>query len=101
MEDEEGRDSEPKYSFEKNKHLLPTRYRASDGREVEICLMDDRHLYCAWRWWFDRRADSDKAEFIYEALQREKERRARIRDEEREAMAAAGFPPRRRQRRLK
>lgn len=101
MEDEEGRDSEPRFSFERNKHLLPAYYRASDGRTVEIRLMDDSHLYCAWRWWFDHRADSDKAEFIYEALQREKERRARIRDEERAAFAAAGFPAKRRQRRPK
>lgn len=90
---------EPKFSFEKNKAKLPTWYRASDGREVEIRLMDDGHLYLAWRWWFGHRGDSDRAEYVYEALQREKERRRYIRDQDIAYAVAQGFPVRRRRRR--
>lgn len=72
-------------SFQKNFEagLLPKVYTARRGSKlVEIRFedMDDRHLQNAWNWWFAHRYDNDpQSEYIYEALQREKERR-RIED---------------------
>ena len=101
MTEEEGPPTEPTYSFERNLELLPTRYRTREGKEMEIRLMEDQHLYMAWRWWSGHRGDSDKAEYIYEALQREKERRRHIRSKEIEEAVAQGFPVRRRRGRSK
>jgi hypothetical protein len=78
-------------SFERNLALLPTRYKTREGRELEIRLMEDQHLYLAWRWWSGHRGDSDTAEFIYEALQREKERRRYLREREKAELAEQGF----------
>jgi len=61
--------------------ILPTHYPARDGATVCIATMEDQHLYLSWKWQFEHFHRSP----LYMALQREKERRAQIRRETREA----------------
>lgn len=60
-------------SFEKDfkDGRLPTVHITAEGKRILIREMDQKHLYLAWRWFFE----NDYQSPTYKALQREKERR--------------------------
>lgn len=60
--------------------LLPSQYPGRDGLPVHIATMEDRHLYCSWKWQFEHNHGSP----LYKALQREKERRSSLKREKKE-----------------
>ena len=64
--------------------ILPTHYPDRTGKTVCIATMEDSHLWLSWRWQFTHFHRSP----LYMALQREKERRAKIRQETKEAERA-------------
>lgn len=71
MTDEKTAEGSSPLPFARHEGRLPTVHITGNGERILIREMTDRHLYLAWRWFFENAYQS----LTYMALQREKVRR--------------------------